>query len=212
MIRTYQKLISPLLGQHCRFYPSCSQYTLEAIKEWGLAKGMWLGAKRISRCHPLNEGGIDPVPRRNDVLKSAQADLDEPLEATNALNELGQDSSQPCLNNKPDDKGSLAYAANGDLSNSSLLSSSLRDNAASGNFAAGKTVISNTSSQNLNLPDASDRPCELESNSLTLPISANNPQDKVLTSPDVTTLAQDADKFIQTSSAGSGRVNNASNQ
>ncbi|MCK0525522.1 MULTISPECIES: membrane protein insertion efficiency factor YidD [unclassified Anaerobiospirillum] len=67
MIRTYQKLLSPLLGQHCRFYPSCSQYTLEAIQEWGLAKGMWLGARRIGRCHPLNEGGIDPVPRRSDT-------------------------------------------------------------------------------------------------------------------------------------------------
>ncbi len=62
MIRAYQKILSPLLGQHCRFYPSCSQYTLEAIQEWGLAKGMFLGAKRICRCHPLNPGGIDPVP------------------------------------------------------------------------------------------------------------------------------------------------------
>ena len=65
MIRTYQKLISPLLGQHCRFYPSCSQYTLEAIKEWGLIRGAYLGAKRICRCHPLNPGGIDPVPKKN---------------------------------------------------------------------------------------------------------------------------------------------------
>lgn len=65
LIRTYQKVLSPLLGQRCRFYPSCSQYTLEAIQEWGLAKGTWLGMKRLSRCHPLNEGGFDPVPRRN---------------------------------------------------------------------------------------------------------------------------------------------------
>ncbi len=64
MIRTYQKIISPLLGQHCRFYPSCSQYTLEAIEEWGLSKGILLGMKRLSKCHPLNEGGIDPVPKR----------------------------------------------------------------------------------------------------------------------------------------------------
>lgn len=74
MIRTYQKFLSPMLGQHCRFYPSCSQYTLEAIKEWGLAKGVWLGTKRICRCHPLNPGGIDPVPRRfehNDRTDSA---------------------------------------------------------------------------------------------------------------------------------------------
>ena len=73
MIRTYQKLLSPLLGQHCRFYPSCSQYTLEAIQERGLVKGMWLGTKRICRCHPLNEGGIDPVPRRDG---SSSIDLD----------------------------------------------------------------------------------------------------------------------------------------
>lgn len=65
MIRTYQVLISPLLGPRCRFYPSCSEYTLQAIEEWGLTKGVYLGAKRICRCHPLNEGGIDPVPRRD---------------------------------------------------------------------------------------------------------------------------------------------------
>ena len=61
MLRTYQKILSPLLGPRCRFYPSCSQYTLEAIQEWGLAKGILLGARRLSRCHPLNEGGYDPV-------------------------------------------------------------------------------------------------------------------------------------------------------
>lgn len=62
LIRFYQIFISPVLGQHCRFYPSCSQYTLEAIKEWGFFKGCWLGFKRILRCHPLNPGGLDPVP------------------------------------------------------------------------------------------------------------------------------------------------------
>ncbi|HIV16031.1 MAG TPA: membrane protein insertion efficiency factor YidD [Candidatus Avisuccinivibrio pullicola] len=64
MLRTYQKILSPLLGPRCRFYPSCSQYTLEAIQEWGLAKGILLGARRLSRCHPLNEGGYDPVPKK----------------------------------------------------------------------------------------------------------------------------------------------------
>lgn len=66
MIKTYQAVLSPLLGQRCRFYPSCSQYTLEAIEEWGLIKGVYLGVKRLSKCHPLHEGGIDPVPRKSE--------------------------------------------------------------------------------------------------------------------------------------------------
>lgn len=90
MIRTYQRLLSPVLGQHCRFYPSCSQYTLEAIKEWGLGKGMWLGTKRICRCHPLNEGGIDPVPR-NPLSNQHLSGYDEP-DDTNASSPQ-QDSS-----------------------------------------------------------------------------------------------------------------------
>ena len=65
MIKAYQKVLSPMLGQRCRFYPSCSQYTLEAIEEWGLIKGIYLGTKRLSKCHPLNEGGFDPVPRKD---------------------------------------------------------------------------------------------------------------------------------------------------
>lgn len=62
LIRLYQRVISPLLGPRCRFYPSCSQYTLEALAVHGLWRGLWLGARRIARCHPLNEGGFDPVP------------------------------------------------------------------------------------------------------------------------------------------------------
>ncbi len=64
LIRTYQYAISPMLGQHCRHTPTCSQYAFEAIEEWGPIRGMWLGIKRIARCHPWGTHGYDPVPRR----------------------------------------------------------------------------------------------------------------------------------------------------
>lgn len=63
-IRAYQRTLSPLLGPRCRFYPSCSHYALEAIERFGPARGSWLAIKRITRCHPLNAGGLDPVPER----------------------------------------------------------------------------------------------------------------------------------------------------
>jgi len=62
LIRFYQKHISPALPPSCRFYPSCSEYTYQAIAKYGLLKGGWLGLKRISRCHPFHPGGYDPVP------------------------------------------------------------------------------------------------------------------------------------------------------
>lgn len=62
-VRGYQLGISPFLGQSCRFYPSCSNYALQAWQEHGAAKGSWLFAKRICKCHPWHPGGVDPVPQ-----------------------------------------------------------------------------------------------------------------------------------------------------
>jgi uncharacterized protein len=62
LIRGYQRFISPLMGAHCIYTPTCSQYAVEAIAKYGALRGIWLAAKRISRCHPFHEGGYDPVP------------------------------------------------------------------------------------------------------------------------------------------------------
>ena len=61
-IKSYQRFISPMLGSNCRFHPTCSNYAIEAINRFGVLKGSWLASKRILKCHPLNEGGDDPVP------------------------------------------------------------------------------------------------------------------------------------------------------
>ncbi len=62
LIRVYQWVFSPLLGRNCRFYPTCSAYTHEAIKKYGLLKGVLLGGKRLLKCHPFHSGGVDLVP------------------------------------------------------------------------------------------------------------------------------------------------------
>lgn len=68
-VLAYRWVISPLIGPRCRFYPTCSAYALEALEVHGPLRGGWLALRRIVRCHPLNEGGVDPVPPRRDADK-----------------------------------------------------------------------------------------------------------------------------------------------
>ncbi|KRG16109.1 membrane protein insertion efficiency factor YidD [Lederbergia galactosidilytica] len=69
LIRFYRKFISPLKPPTCRFYPTCSQYGLEAIQRFGAIRGGWLTIKRIGKCHPFHPGGMDPVPDKIDKVK-----------------------------------------------------------------------------------------------------------------------------------------------
>ena len=62
ILTAYRAVISPLYGDVCRYYPSCSHYTLQAIQHHGVTRGVWLGTRRIARCHPWAEGGIDDIP------------------------------------------------------------------------------------------------------------------------------------------------------
>ncbi len=64
LIRVYQYLISPMLGQRCKYYPSCSNYAIEALRVHGTLRGAGLAAWRVLRCNPLSNGGVDPVPPR----------------------------------------------------------------------------------------------------------------------------------------------------
>ena len=66
LIRFYQLIISPLFPPSCRFTPTCSSYMLEAIKIWGPFKGVWMGVKRLSKCHPWGTSGYDPVPEKKE--------------------------------------------------------------------------------------------------------------------------------------------------
>ena len=66
LVWLYRLLISPWLGNNCRFSPSCSQYTLDALRLHGAFRGSWLAAKRIGRCHPWGGSGYDPVPKKQE--------------------------------------------------------------------------------------------------------------------------------------------------
>ncbi|HAA02677.1 MAG TPA: membrane protein insertion efficiency factor YidD [Syntrophobacteraceae bacterium] len=66
MMRAYQVFLSPFLGNHCRFYPSCSSYAITAVEIHGVGTGLWLALRRLLRCHPWHPGGFDPVPESRD--------------------------------------------------------------------------------------------------------------------------------------------------
>lgn len=69
LIKAYQKIISPMFGRRCRFYPTCSAYAYTAISRFGVIKGGWLALKRVVKCNPFNPGGYDPVPEKSDRNK-----------------------------------------------------------------------------------------------------------------------------------------------
>jgi putative membrane protein insertion efficiency factor len=68
LLIAYRKVVSPLYGQVCRFYPSCSAYALEAVTVHGFLRGTWLAARRVARCHPWNDGGVDHVPAGSRIF------------------------------------------------------------------------------------------------------------------------------------------------
>lgn len=66
LIGVYRYLISPFLGNNCRYYPTCSEYAQTSVERFGVFRGSWMAVRRISRCHPWHEGGVDPVPEKKE--------------------------------------------------------------------------------------------------------------------------------------------------
>ncbi len=69
LVKVYRYTLSPFVGSHCRFYPSCSHYAIESLERFGALGGAWLTLRRLGRCHPWSAGGVDPVP--NELRKSS---------------------------------------------------------------------------------------------------------------------------------------------
>jgi putative membrane protein insertion efficiency factor len=78
LLKAYRFAISPLYGQVCRYYPTCSAYALEAVETHGAARGTWLAARRVARCHPWAAGGVDPVPPRRPARRGHHHDGSDP--------------------------------------------------------------------------------------------------------------------------------------
>ena len=74
LIAAYRRRLSPLLGQHCRFHPSCSAYAQEALSRYGAARGSWLALRRIVRCQPFHPGGYDPVPDQVSAVSTPRTE------------------------------------------------------------------------------------------------------------------------------------------
>ena len=72
-LRVYRLVISPLYGQVCRYHPSCSAYALDAVRDHGSIRGVWLAVRRLGRCHPWAAGGYDPVPPRSETTESSRS-------------------------------------------------------------------------------------------------------------------------------------------
>lgn len=66
LLKMYKRALSPLLPPACRYYPTCSEYTMQAVSRYGAMRGLWMGLKRLSRCHPFHAGGLDPVPQESN--------------------------------------------------------------------------------------------------------------------------------------------------
>lgn len=82
LVRGYQLLVSPMLGPTCRYYPSCSAYAVEALQRFGLLRGSWLAVRRLARCHPWSDGGVDHVPDRDRTTTGGSTESTTPTTRT----------------------------------------------------------------------------------------------------------------------------------
>lgn len=108
LLRAYQLTISPMLGQKCRFFPTCSNYALEALRVHGAARGSWLATKRVCKCHPWHPGGVDLVPGPSGPV-SRCASAPDPVAKSDVSPDVNPDLD-PDLN--PDFKPSTARGCN----------------------------------------------------------------------------------------------------